>query len=92
MKTIIELLHTSLQLNKAEYEFLARDLTQEIIKKENKTYQEIITAFEKYKASDEEYQAIYQAVYQDYLSWLEFFFEVKDLPINEACNFDPWID
>ena len=68
MKTIIELLHTSLQLNKAEYEFLARDLTQELIKKENKTYQEIITAFEKYKASDEEYQAIYQAVYQDYLS------------------------
>lgn len=88
MKTIIELLHTSLHLNKVEYELLARDLTEELIKKENKTYQELITTFEKFKEPD----TIYQAIYQDYLSWLEFFYEVKDLPINEACNFNPWID
>ena len=88
MKTIIELLNTAAQLDKVEYELLARDLAEELIKKENKTYQELITTFEKFKEPD----AIYQAIYQDYLSWLEFFFEVKDLPINEACNFDPWID
>lgn len=88
MKTIIELLHTSAHLNKVEYELRARDLTEELIKKENKTYQELITAFESHKTS----QAIYKEQYRRYLDWLEFFFEVKDLPINEACNFDPWID
>lgn len=88
MKTIIELLNTAAQLDKVEYELLARDLTQDLIKKENKTHQELITTFEKFKEPD----TIYQAIYQDYLSWLEFFFEVKDLPINEACNFNPWID
>ena len=58
MKTIIELLNTAAQLDKVEYELLARDLTEELIKKENKTYQELITAFEKFKEPDTIYQAI----------------------------------